>query len=68
MVADPFVSVVEGIAEVAVVVLPHAAVGAVIAIPLRRRSRIQKNAKQARCGAWRSPGGALEAAALQQAI
>ena len=37
-----FVSVVEGIAEVAVVVLPIAAVGAVIAIPLQRRARSQK--------------------------
>jgi len=46
MVANLFVSVVEGIAEVAVVVLPLAAVGAVIVMPLRRRSRIQKNAKQ----------------------
>jgi len=46
MVANLFVSVVEGIAEVAVVVLPLAAVGAVIVIPLRHRSRIQKNAKQ----------------------
>lgn len=46
MVANLFVSVVEGIAEVAVVVLPLAAVGAVIVIPLRRRGRIQKNAKQ----------------------
>jgi hypothetical protein len=46
MIANLFVSVVEGIAEVAVVVLPLAAVGAVVVIPLRRRSRIQKNIKQ----------------------
>lgn len=37
-----FVSVVEGIAEVAVVVLPIAAVGAVVVVPLQRRSRSQK--------------------------
>jgi hypothetical protein len=40
-----FVSVVEGIAEVAVVVLPIAAVGAVVAIPLQRRARNQKAAR-----------------------
>ena len=41
-----FVSVVEGIAEVAVVVLPIAAVGAVVVIPLQRRARSQRGAKQ----------------------
>ncbi len=46
MIANLFVNVVEGIAEVAVVVLPLAAVGAVVVIPLRRRSRVQKNIKQ----------------------
>jgi hypothetical protein len=46
MVANLFVNVVEGIAEVAVVVLPLAAVGAVVVIPLRRRSRTQKAIKQ----------------------
>jgi hypothetical protein len=45
-VANLFVNVVEGIVEVAVVVLPLAAVGAVVVIPLRRRSRPQKDAKQ----------------------
>ncbi|MDG6985490.1 MAG: DUF4349 domain-containing protein [Nitrososphaerota archaeon] len=37
-----FVSVVEGIAEVAVVVLPIAAVGAAVGIPLQRRSSRKK--------------------------
>jgi PKD repeat protein len=46
MIANLFVNVVEGIAEVAVVVLPLAAVGAVVVIPLRHRSRAQKNIKQ----------------------
>ncbi len=46
LIANLFVSVVEGIAEVAVVVLPLAAVGAVVVIPLRRRSRSQKEVKQ----------------------
>jgi len=46
MVANLFVSVVEGIVEVAVVVLPLAAVGAVIVIPLRRRSKTQKSIRQ----------------------
>ncbi len=46
MIANLFISVVEGIVEVAVVVLPLAAVGAVIVLPLRRRSRAQKNVKQ----------------------
>lgn len=41
-----FIGVVEGIVEVAVVVLPLAAVGAVVVIPLRRRARIQKQIKQ----------------------
>ncbi|HME19444.1 MAG TPA: DUF4349 domain-containing protein, partial [Nitrososphaerales archaeon] len=45
-VANLFVNVVEGIVEVAVVVLPLAAVGAVILIPLRRRSKPQKDLKQ----------------------
>jgi hypothetical protein len=44
-IANLFVSVVEDIVEVAVVVLPLAAVGAVIVIPLRRRSRPQKEPK-----------------------
>ncbi len=46
MIANLFVSVVEGIVEVAVVVLPLAAVGAVILIPFRRRNRTQKTIKQ----------------------
>jgi hypothetical protein len=37
-----FVNVVEGIIEVAVVVLPLVAVGAIVVIPLRRYSRTQK--------------------------
>ncbi|MDE1858712.1 MAG: DUF4349 domain-containing protein [Thaumarchaeota archaeon] len=41
-----FVNVVEGIAEVAVVVLPIAAVGAAVVIPLKKRSRSQKAARQ----------------------
>ncbi|MDG6983343.1 MAG: DUF4349 domain-containing protein [Nitrososphaerota archaeon] len=41
-----FVNVVEGIAEVAVVVLPIAAVGAAVVIPLQKRSRSQKAARQ----------------------
>lgn len=41
-----FVSVLEGIAEVAVVVLPVAALAAVIVIPLQRRARSQKAARQ----------------------
>ena len=45
-VANLFVSVVEGIVEVAAVVLPLAAVGAAVILPLRRRSRIQKAVKQ----------------------
>jgi hypothetical protein len=45
-VANLFVSVVEGIVEVAAVVLPLAAVGAAVILPLRRRSRIQKTVKQ----------------------
>lgn len=45
-VANLLVSVVEGIVEVAVVVLPIAAVGAAIIIPLQRRGRGQKEIKQ----------------------
>ena len=45
-IANLFVNVVEGIAEVAVVVLPLAAVGAVVVIPLTRRSRTQKEVRQ----------------------
>ncbi len=45
-VANLFVSVVEGIVEVAVVVLPLAAVGAAIIIPIQRRTRAQKGIKQ----------------------
>lgn len=41
-----FINVVEGIAEVAAVALPIAAVGAVIVIPLRRRGRSQRAVKQ----------------------
>ncbi len=41
-----FLSVVEGIVEVAVVVLPIAAVGAAVIIPLQRRGRGQKDIKQ----------------------
>ena len=41
-----FLSVIEGIIEVAVVVLPIAAVGAAVIIPVQRRSRGQRNAKQ----------------------
>ncbi len=41
-----FLSVVAGIIEVAVVVLPIAAVGAAIIIPLQRRGRSQKDVKQ----------------------
>ncbi|MDG6981543.1 MAG: DUF4349 domain-containing protein [Nitrososphaerota archaeon] len=41
-----FVNVVEGIAEVAVVVLPIAAVGAAVAIPLQKRASRQKEPKQ----------------------
>jgi len=46
LIANLFVNVVEGIAEVAVVVLPLAAVGAIVVIPLRRRIRTQKGIKQ----------------------
>jgi len=45
-VANLFINVVEGIVEVAVVVLPLAAVGAVIVIPLRRRGKPEKDLKQ----------------------
>ena len=41
-----FVGVVEGMVEVAVVVLPIAAVGAAIFIPLQRRGRSQKQVRQ----------------------
>lgn len=41
-----FLSVVAGIIEVAAVVLPLAAVGAAIVIPIQRRSRGQKSIKQ----------------------
>ena len=45
-ISNLFVGVVEGIIEVAVVVLPLAAVGAVFVIPLRRRAKPQKDPKQ----------------------
>ena len=45
-VASLFLSVVAGIIEVAVVVLPLAAVGAIIMIPIQRRDRNQKSVKQ----------------------
>lgn len=45
-IASLFISVVEGIAEVGAVVLPLAAVGAMVIIPMRRRSRSQKAVKQ----------------------
>ena len=41
-----FLNVIEGIVEVAVVVLPLAAVGAAIVIPIQRRERSQKSVKQ----------------------
>lgn len=41
-----FVNVVEGIVEVAVVVLPIAAVGAAVIIPIQRRGKAQKGVKQ----------------------
>jgi len=41
-----FLSVVEGIVEVAVVVLPLAAVGAAVVIPIQRREKSQKSVKQ----------------------
>ena len=41
-----FVSVVEGIVEVAAVVLPIAAVAAAVVLPLQRRARSQRAAKQ----------------------
>ena len=44
-VGNLFVNVVEGIVEVAVVVLPLAAVGAVVYLPFRRRTRAQKEIK-----------------------
>ncbi len=45
-VGNLFISVIEGIIEVAVVVLPLAAVGAAIVLPLQRRGRAQKSVKQ----------------------
>jgi len=45
-VSNLFVSVIEGIVEVAVVVLPLAAVGAVVVLPLRRRSKPRNTASQ----------------------
>ena len=45
-VGNLFLNVVEGIIEVAVVVLPLAAVGAAIIIPIQRHERAQKNIKQ----------------------
>ena len=45
-VASLFLDVVEGIVEVAVVVLPLAAVGAAILIPIQRRGKSQKEIKQ----------------------
>jgi hypothetical protein len=45
-VSSLFVNVVEGIVEVAVVVLPLAAVSAAVLVPLSRRSRTQKPIKQ----------------------
>jgi hypothetical protein len=45
-VGNLFVSVVEGIVEVAVVVLPLAAVGAAILIPVQRHGRNQRSIKQ----------------------
>jgi hypothetical protein len=45
-VSNLFVSVIEGIVEVAVVVLPIAAVGAAVMIPIQRRGRNQKVIKQ----------------------
>lgn len=41
-----FLNVVEGIVEVAVVVLPLAAIAAAIVIPIQRRGRTQKSIKQ----------------------
>jgi PKD repeat protein len=46
-VGNLFLSVVEGIVEVAVVVLPIAAVGAAIIIPVQRRGKAQKGLRQA---------------------
>jgi hypothetical protein len=45
-VSNLFLNVIEGIVEVAVVVLPLAAVGAAIVIPIQRHERAQKNIKQ----------------------
>ena len=41
-----FLNVIEGIVEVAVVVLPLAAVGAAIVIPIQRRGKSEKSVKQ----------------------
>jgi Domain of unknown function (DUF4349)/PKD domain len=46
-VGNLFLSVVEGIVEVAAVVLPIAAVGAAIIIPFQRRGKAQKGIRQA---------------------
>ncbi len=45
-VGNLFLSVIEGIIEVAVVVLPLAAVGAAIVLPLQRRGKAPKSIKQ----------------------
>ncbi len=45
-VSNLFVSVVEGIVEVAAVVLPIAAVGAVIIIPIQRHNKSQRDVRQ----------------------
>ncbi|HYB07956.1 MAG TPA: DUF4349 domain-containing protein [Nitrososphaerales archaeon] len=45
-VSNLFVNVIEGIVEVAVVVLPLAAVGAAVIIPIQRRGRAQRPIKQ----------------------
>ena len=45
-VGNLFTNVVEGIVEVAVVVLPIAAVGAAIVIPIQRHGRTQKDVRQ----------------------
>jgi hypothetical protein len=46
VVSNLFLSVVEGIVEVAVVVLPIAAVGAVIIIPIQRHNRSHRDVRQ----------------------
>jgi len=45
-VSNLFINVIEGIVEVAVVVLPLAAVGAAVIIPIQRRGRAQRPIKQ----------------------